>query len=67
LVGVEVAFSKWQHLGCRRFHNNEKVKMSIGEWLRMQEPDFYWDGIFKLVPGWDKCVSVLWDNGNSVE
>jgi hypothetical protein len=27
----------------------------------MQEPDFYSDGIFKLVPRWDKCINVLGD------
>jgi hypothetical protein len=63
LVGVTC--NKWhksqQHLGGRRFHNNEEVEMAVGEWLRMQEPDFYRDGIFKLVPRWDKCISVLGD------
>jgi hypothetical protein len=48
-------------LGGRRFHNNEEVEMAVGEWLRMQEPDFYRDGIFKLVPKWDKCINVLGD------
>jgi hypothetical protein len=38
-----------------------KRKMAVYEWLRMQEPDFYRDGIFKLVPRWDKCILVLGD------
>jgi hypothetical protein len=63
LVGVTC--NKWrksqQQLGGRRFHNNEEVEMAVGEWLRMQEPDFYRDGIFKLVPRWDKCINVLRD------
>jgi hypothetical protein len=63
LVGVTC--TKWrnnqQHLGGCRFHNNEEVEMVAGEWLRMQEPDFYRDGIFKLVPRWDKCINVLGD------
>jgi hypothetical protein len=63
LVGVTC--TKWrksqQHLGGRRFHNNEEVEMAVGEWFRMQEPDFYRDGIFKLVPRWDKCTNVLGD------
>jgi hypothetical protein len=63
LIGV--TYNKWrksqQHLGGRRFHNNEEVEMAVGERLRMQEPDFYRDGIFKLVPRWDKCISVLGD------
>jgi hypothetical protein len=32
--------------------------MAVRERLRMQEPDFYRDGIFKSVPRWDKCVNV---------
>jgi hypothetical protein len=27
----------------------------------MQETDFYRYGIFKLVPGWGKCIDVLGD------
>jgi hypothetical protein len=48
-----------QHLGRRRFHCNAEVEMAVGEWLGMQQPDFYRDGIFKLVPRWDKCIGVL--------
>jgi hypothetical protein len=36
-----------QHrVGYRRFHSNEEVEMAVREWMRMQEPDFYRDGIF---------------------
>jgi hypothetical protein len=27
----------------------------------MPDPDFYRDGIFELVPRWDKCINVPWD------
>jgi hypothetical protein len=44
--------------------------MAVREWLRMQEPDFYRDEIFKLLPRWDKCIRVLGNyakkNGTSV-
>jgi hypothetical protein len=53
-----------QHFGGRRFHNNEEVEMALRDLLRMQEPYFYRDGIFKVVPKWDKFISVL---GNYVE
>jgi hypothetical protein len=57
--------NKWcksqQHLGGHRFYNNEDVEMAVGERLQMQEPDFYCDGIFKLVLKWDKCINVLRD------
>jgi histone-lysine N-methyltransferase SETMAR len=48
-----------QHLGGRRFHSNGEVEMAVRERLRMQEPDLYLDGIFKLVPKSDKCIDVL--------
>jgi hypothetical protein len=35
--------------------------MAVRKWLRMQQPDFYSDGIFKFVPSWDKCINVLGD------
>jgi len=28
-------------------------------WLWLQEPDLYWDGIFKPVWKWAECISVL--------
>jgi hypothetical protein len=61
LAGVGVTCNKWQQLGGRRFHNNQEVEMAVGEWLLMQEPDFYGDGMFNLVPRWDKCIIVLAD------
>jgi hypothetical protein len=35
--------------------------MAVREWLQMQEHDFYRDGIFKLVPRWDKSINALVD------
>jgi hypothetical protein len=49
-----------QRLGGRRF-NDDEVEMAVRDWLGMQQPDFYRDGIFKLVPRCDKCISVLGD------
>jgi hypothetical protein len=48
-------------LACRRFYSNEEAEMAVSEWLRMQEPDFYRDGLFKFVPRWDKRSDVLGD------
>jgi hypothetical protein len=45
----------------RRFLSSEEVEMAVSEWLRMQEPNFFGDGIFKLMPRWDKCITVLGD------
>jgi hypothetical protein len=38
------------------------MEIAISEWLRLQEPDFCGDGIFKLVPRWDKYINALGDN-----
>jgi hypothetical protein len=35
--------------------------MAVGEWLQMQDPDFFCDGIFKLVPRCVKVINVLGD------
>ena len=35
--------------------------MAVCEWLRMEEPDLYRNGIFKLVPVLDKCIIVRTD------
>jgi hypothetical protein len=43
------------------FQNNEEVEMAVGEWLRMPEPDFCRDGVFKLMTRWGKSFSVLAD------
>jgi hypothetical protein len=55
-----------QHFGGRRFHDN-KEEMAVRETLRMQEPDFYRDGIFKFVPRWHKCINVLEDYVGKLE
>ena len=36
-----------QHLGGRRFYDNEEVVIAFREWLRMQDAGFYRDWIFK--------------------
>ena len=33
--------------------------MASNDWLRMWKPDFNGDGILKLVPKWEKFISVL--------
>ena len=37
---------------------NEEWEMAICEWLRIQKPDFYEDGIFKLRPKRDKFIDM---------
>jgi hypothetical protein len=39
----------------------KKLKWAVVEWLEMQQTDFYSDGNFKLVPGWEKRISMLRD------
>jgi len=33
--------------------------MAVGEWQRMQDPECYSDGIFRLVLNWGK-LSIWW-------
>lgn len=42
-----------QNMDGRRFYRNEKVEMVIFEWLRMEKPTFYSDGIFERVLSWE--------------
>jgi hypothetical protein len=44
--------------GCL-IHSNEEVEMNILKWLSMQEPNFYRDGIFKLMPGLDRWTNMF--------
>jgi hypothetical protein len=34
------------------------MEVAVREWLRMQEPEFYCARMSKLVPRWNKCISV---------
>jgi hypothetical protein len=37
-----------ERLEGNRFHNDQEVKMSYREWLRLQDPNLHRDGVFKL-------------------
>jgi hypothetical protein len=50
-----------QHLKGRRFHSNEEVEMAVRKWLRVQQPGFYGDGIFKVVLRRDRFIILLGD------
>lgn len=47
---------QFSHRGT--FRNNKEVEMAARERLRRQDPDLYREGIFQLVPRWDKCINV---------
>jgi len=49
------------HLRGRRLRSNGEVEKALREFLRKQGPDFCPDGIFNLVPRWDRCFPVLRD------
>jgi hypothetical protein len=50
-----------QHLAVDRFQGIGEVKMAVNEWLRIQGPDICHEGVFKLVPRWERCISVFGD------
>jgi len=40
------------------------VEVVVRECLRMQKPDYYRDRAVKLMPVWDRCISMLGDCDN---
>ncbi|GIX98304.1 uncharacterized protein CEXT_362731 [Caerostris extrusa] len=48
-----------EHLSGRRFSSNSAVKTSAETWLNGQRPDFYQDGLNKLVLRCDKCLKTF--------
>jgi hypothetical protein len=44
-------------LGCRRFHDDNKVKEAVNTWFASQTASFYDVGIQKLVSRYDKCLN----------
>jgi len=51
--------TQFSHRGT--FHNNKEVEMAARERLQRQDPDLCHEGIFQLVPRWDKCINVRGD------
>jgi len=45
-----------EHLGGKRFRNNDEVIQDVQEWLRWQPKDFFLSGIRKLPDRWHKCI-----------
>jgi hypothetical protein len=46
------------HLGGRRFADDEEVETEVQKWLRQHSKDFYAAGFDAMVKRWDKCISV---------
>jgi hypothetical protein len=46
------------HLGSKRFADDEEVETKVWKWLRQQSKDFYAAGFGRLVKRWDKSVNV---------
>jgi hypothetical protein len=46
-----------EHLGGKRFCNNEEVIQDVQEWLHWQPKDFFLSGIRKLPDHWRKCIT----------
>jgi len=44
-----------------RLHDNERVDVVIRERFRMENPGFYGNAFFKLVPRWDIYINVFRD------
>jgi histone-lysine N-methyltransferase SETMAR len=46
------------HLGGKRFSDDEEVETEVRKWLGRQSKDFYVAGFDALVKRWDKCINV---------
>jgi histone-lysine N-methyltransferase SETMAR len=46
------------HLGGRRFADDEEVETEVRKWLKQQSKDFYAAGFDALIKRWDKCINV---------
>jgi len=53
-----------EHLGGKRFRNNEEVIQSLQEWVHWQPKGFFLSGIRKLTDRWRKCIA---NQGDYVE
>lgn len=49
------------HLRGTRFSSDEELKEAVLEWLNGQNKDFYNEGIRKLIPRWQKCITLKGD------
>jgi hypothetical protein len=47
------------HLGGKRFSDQEEVEKEVRKWLRQQSKDFYPAGFDALAKRWDKCINVV--------
>jgi len=50
-----------EHLGGKRFRNNEEVKQDVQEWIHWQPKDFVLSNIHKLPDHWRKCIANYGD------
>jgi len=53
-----------EHLGGKRFRNNEEVIQDVQEWLHWQPKYFFLSSICKLPDCWCKCIA---NQGDYVE
>ncbi|GFW53548.1 mariner Mos1 transposase [Trichonephila clavipes] len=48
-----------KNLTGRRFGSNAEVKQAVKRFFRMQSPEFFLEGLLKLIKRYDKCFNVL--------
>jgi len=59
-----------KHLGNHEHHKNKEVKMALHEWLTLQGPDLYPDGLFNLCCDWTNasmCLRIMLTNNDTSE
>jgi len=43
------------------FNSDDEVKQAVTSWIKQRTPEFFIDGMRKLVLGWEKCIERLGD------
>ena len=49
-------FHFFPHLKRTHFTSDEEVKQTVTSWIKQKTPEFFIDGMRKLVLGWEKCI-----------
>ena len=47
-----------RHLKGTRFNSNDEVKEAVWSWLKSKGPEFFADGMRKLVQRWERCIEL---------
>lgn len=50
-----------EQLRGKHFGSDDEVINAVEQWIKVQEKDFFWNGLNKLESRWKKCIDVFGD------